>query len=76
MTEPTIRVEGTDVRTVRMTPELMEALFEAAAGRGHRIAWGEPDAAGFWSPTVTFNARLDPFPADPTDPETHEGEPA
>lgn len=43
-----------EVRKVRITPELMEVLVEAAAGRGNRIDWGEPDAEGFYTPTVSL----------------------
>lgn len=58
--------ELANVRPVRMTVELMEEMVTAAKGRGHRIEWGQPDAAGWWTPTVW----LAPVP-DPTDPEVH-----
>ena len=55
-------IEGDEVRLVRMTPELMEALVWAAAGRGHKIDWGEPDRDGFYEPTVTLTVKLSQLP--------------
>lgn len=44
--------EGERWRKVRMTPELMDAIAEAAAGRDVTVEWGEPDAEGFYTPVL------------------------
>lgn len=51
----TVHHEGDAWRKVRITPELMQMLVDAAQGRGNRIDWGEPDADGFYVPTVTIS---------------------
>jgi hypothetical protein len=48
---------------VLVSPGVFESLVD-------RVEWGEPDAAGFYTPTLYAK-----YVADPTDPETHEGEP-
>lgn len=47
-------VEGDVFRNVRMTPELMDTLF-TRDNDGYAIAvrWGDPDADGFYTPTIT-----------------------
>jgi hypothetical protein len=50
--------EGDLWRKVRMTPELMQQMAEAAAGRGVLIEWGEPDEEGFYIPAVTWVSSL------------------
>ena len=40
-------------RKVRMSPDLMVRMTEAATGRRVEIDWGEPDADGFYTPTIT-----------------------
>lgn len=49
-------------RNVRMTVYLMEALVEAATGKGNRIEWGEPDEDGYYTPVVTFHVEMTPIP--------------
>lgn len=52
---------GLEFRKVRIHVELMEQLMAAALSRGHRIEWGEPDAEGFYTPTV-YLAEMGPVP--------------
>lgn len=51
VTEPTIEIAS---RKVRMSPELM-AQFASRTVDGYRVVWdwGEPDADGFYEPSVT-----------------------
>ena len=44
----------TEYRPVRLSPELFDALaFRADDGRALTFQWGEPDADGFYVPTIT-----------------------
>jgi hypothetical protein len=40
-------------RKVLMSPDLMVQMAEAASGRRVIVEWGEPDADGFYTPTIT-----------------------
>lgn len=40
-------------RKVLMSPDLMVQMAEAASGRRVTVRWGEPDADGFYTPTIT-----------------------
>ena len=61
-------------RKVLMSTDLMVQIAESASGRRVTVDWGEPDADGFYTPTVTTHS--DPSLADPTTHVDHEeGEP-
>jgi len=53
--EPEEGRNGEYWRNVRITTRLMQMLVEAAHGEGNIIDWGEPDAEGFYTPTVTIS---------------------
>jgi hypothetical protein len=46
--------EWNDIRKVLVSAKLLDEIARAATGRGVLIDWGEPDALGFYTPTLTY----------------------